>query len=109
MFEKEKTMSKVIRSVYYAKIGEPCQYAQATGSAANSVLGPDIEKAVCEMAIDNPGRGQYSVSDHLRKRGVEISPAGVRNIWLRHGLETCRKRLAALPSYQPDYRTYAEA
>ncbi len=40
--------------------------------------------------------GQKRVSDELRKRGIFVSPAGVRSIWLRHGLERFEKRLRAL-------------
>jgi transposase InsO family protein len=57
---------------------------------------PEIEQAVLAFAIDQPAYGQVRVSNELRKRAVSVSPATVRNIWLRNGLETFKKRLSAL-------------
>jgi hypothetical protein len=55
-----------------------------------------IEKAVVEFAIEKPAYGQLRTSNELKKNGMFVSPGGVRSIWLRHDLETFKKRLKAL-------------
>jgi len=57
-----------------------------------------VEKAVVDFAIQQPAYGQLRTSNELKKKGIFVSPGGVRSIWLRHDLETFQKRLKALES-----------
>lgn len=55
-----------------------------------------IEQAVVALAVEKPAYGQVRVANELTQRGLFVSPTGVRSVWLRHDLETFRKRLKAL-------------
>ena len=54
------------------------------------------ENAVVQSATDYPAYGQARTSNELRKKGIFVSPSGVRSIWLRHNLGNFKLRLKAL-------------
>lgn len=55
-----------------------------------------VEEAVVALAIENPALGQQRAAHELTQRGIIVSSSGVRSVWLRHDLETFKKRLKAL-------------
>ena len=59
-------------------------------------VAPEIENAVVALAIEQPAWGQVRVSNELLRRGMTVSPFGVRSIWSRHDLTTMKHRLKAL-------------
>ena len=56
----------------------------------------EVEEAVVEFATAYPAHGQTRTSNELRKKGIFVSPSGVRSIWLRHDLHNFKLRLTAL-------------
>ena len=55
-----------------------------------------IEQAVIDYALEQPAHGQVRASNELRKRGIFVSPTGVRGAWLRNDLACFRDCLRAL-------------
>jgi transposase InsO family protein len=54
------------------------------------------ESAAIAFAIEFPAYGQLRASNELRKKGIFVSPSGVRCIWLRNNLGSLKKRLLVL-------------
>jgi len=52
-----------------------------------------IEKEILYLSFEYPAYGQVRIKNELAKKGMKISPCGVRCVWLRHNLETIKKRL----------------
>ena len=59
-------------------------------------IAAEIEEAIVALAVEQPAFGQVRVANELKKRGMTVSAAGVRCVWVRHDLETMKKRLKAL-------------
>jgi transposase InsO family protein len=69
-------------------------------------LAPEIEAKVLDYCLQRPTHGAQRVSNELRLQGVEVSPSGVRGVWLRHDLETRYKRLMRLERESRDATTF---
>jgi transposase InsO family protein len=69
-------------------------------------VAPDIEARVLDYCLHRPTHGAQRVSNELRLAGVEVSPSGVRGVWLRHDLETRYKRLMRLEQQCRDNTTF---
>jgi transposase InsO family protein len=59
-------------------------------------IDPSLESVVVAYAVEQPAHGQLRAANELSKRGNSIAPSTVRQVWLRHDLETFQKRLKAL-------------
>lgn len=60
-----------------------------------------IEKAVIEFSIEHPHPGQQKVAMKLTGAlGIDISPNGVRSVWLRNNMNTTALRVGKSQSIQ---------
>ena len=59
----------------------------------------EIEQKLLDYSLEFPTHGQARVANELRKQGIQISPGGVRSVWLRHNLEVKRLRLKRLEKW----------
>jgi len=55
-----------------------------------------VEKRILDLCLEKPTYGSQRIANELRLQGVDVSPSGVRGVWLRHDLETRYKRLLRL-------------
>ena len=60
----------------------------------------EVKDKVISLSIAHPAWGPVHVSDQLRLAGISVSPATVRNLWLKEGLETKYKRILRLEEEQ---------
>jgi transposase InsO family protein len=65
-------------------------------------VAPEIEEKILAYALEHPTHGQQRVANELRMQNLQVSPAGVRNVWMRHDLETRHKRLLRLEKQVQD-------
>lgn len=69
-------------------------------------VAPEIEAKVLDYCLKRPTHGAQRVSNELRLAGCEVSPSGVRGVWLRNDLETRYKRLMRLERESRDSTTF---
>jgi TetR/AcrR family transcriptional regulator, cholesterol catabolism regulator len=65
--------------------------------------------AALALARERPEMGVVRAARELRKRGVRLSPSGVREIWARHGLRTSYQRLLSRKRVNGDHAALSEA
>jgi transposase InsO family protein len=56
----------------------------------------DVEEKILAYSLAHPTHGQQRVANELRLQGLNVSPTGVRSVWLRYDLGTRHKRLLRL-------------
>ncbi|MCH2192276.1 MAG: IS481 family transposase [Pseudobacteriovorax sp.] len=62
-------------------------------------VAPEVENALLNYCLEYSTHGQTRASNELARRGINVSPGGVRSIWLRHSLEKKAQRLKRLEKW----------
>ncbi len=62
-------------------------------------VAPEIERKLLEYSLEFPTHGQVRAANELKRQGIQISPGGVRSVWLRHNLQTKPLRLKRLEKW----------
>jgi transposase InsO family protein/transposase len=66
-------------------------------------LSESIEQKILEYSLEFPTHGQVRVSNELLKHhAVEVSPGGVRGVWVRHNIQTKALRLKRLEKWSAE-------
>ena len=52
-----------------------------------------IKQRIIELSLAHPAFGRLQIADQLNLEGVSVCPTSVRNIWIKNGLETCKRIL----------------
>jgi transposase-like protein len=60
------------------------------------------EAKILDYSLARPTHGAQRVANELRLQNVNVSPSGVRNVWLRHDIGTRHKRLLRLEQHAQD-------
>jgi transposase InsO family protein len=60
---------------------------------------PEIEQKLLDYSLEFPTHGQVRAANELKRQGIQISPGGVRSIWLRHNLQIKALRLRRLEKW----------
>jgi len=56
----------------------------------------EVEERILAYCLQRPTHGAQRVSNELRLQGVNVSPSGVRGVWIRHDLQSRHQRLLRL-------------
>jgi transposase InsO family protein len=59
-------------------------------------LAPEVENAILDYSLEQPGHGCLKVAQQLALRGVMVSSKGVRGVWRRHNLVNRHQRFLRL-------------
>jgi transposase InsO family protein len=90
------TFYEVRRAFQVGGIGALVDKKRGPQSAHPNRVEPEVEAKILAYALEHPTHGQQRVANELRLQGLNVSPSGVRSVWMRHGLASRHQRLLRL-------------
>jgi hypothetical protein len=78
-----------------------CLIEERRGPHPNRVSA-EIEAKILYYALAAPIHGAQRVANELRMQDINVSPSGVRGVWMRHDIATRHKRLLRLKKQTHD-------
>jgi len=57
---------------------------------------PEVEERVIALSLEHPAWGRFRITDLLAQEGILLSAGTVRNLWVKHDMETRYKRFLRL-------------
>lgn len=96
------TFYEVRRAFQIGGVGALVEQRRGPKNAHPNRVAPEIEEHILAISLEYPTYGAQRIANELRLREVNVSPSGVRGVWLRHDLETRYKRLMRLEIHAQD-------
>ncbi|WP_018233308.1 IS481 family transposase [Thioalkalivibrio thiocyanodenitrificans] len=90
------TFYEVRRAFQVGGVGALIEQRRGPRNPHPNRVAPEVEEAILALCLEFPTYGAQRIANELRLRDVNVSPSGVRGVWLRHDLETRHKRLLRL-------------
>lgn len=100
------TFYEVRRAFQTGGVAALVESKRATRGPHPNRVPSEVEAKVLDYCLKRPTHGAQRVSNELRLQDVDVSPSGVRGVWLRNDLETRYKRLMRLEQESRDNTTF---
>ena len=65
-------------------------------------VAPEVEEQILALSLEHPTYGAQCIANEIRLREVNVSPSGVRGVWLRYDVKTRYKWLMRLEVHAHD-------
>jgi transposase InsO family protein len=96
------TFYEVRRAFQVGGVGALVEQRRGPKNPHPNRVSEETEEQILALCLQHPTYGAQRIANELRLREVNVSPSGVRGVWLRHDLETRYKRLMRLEAHAQD-------